>query len=200
MATDLRTPKYGRNAKETFSLAVNLSTFSTYLSFFSFPRWFDTNNNWDLHCMRSATDQSARGLFQLHAVINSPKRYSFIKWETLTWTNLPRLTRLAFLGLTKRRTVHATERRGWVGTVPHTWLHTATTWFGAQRPSGPRTIISIYWFNYKTGHIWKCILRNNIILGCIEVCKTHHSHFLETRINWSITEAFTSTLWRIINR
>lgn len=37
LATDLRKRTYGRNAKERFSLAFNLSTFSTNYRFFSSP-------------------------------------------------------------------------------------------------------------------------------------------------------------------
>ena len=82
-ATDLRLQKYGRNAKESFSLPFNLSTFSTNLSFYIlFPRCFQTDNNWGVHCMRSATNQSTRGLFQLHRVMKSKKQYSDKKRNT----------------------------------------------------------------------------------------------------------------------
>lgn len=115
MARDLRTPKYGRNAKETFSLAVNLSTFSTYLSFFSFPRWFDTNNNWDLHCMRSATDQSARGLFQLHAVIKSPKAILFHKMRNADLDKFSLSYKARFPGALQAQNspCHRTQGLGW---------------------------------------------------------------------------------------
>lgn len=55
------------------------------------------------------------------------KYYILLKGELLTWTNLSRLTRLAFLRLSQRRTVHTTERRGWIGTVSHSRPHAATT-------------------------------------------------------------------------
>lgn len=143
LATDLTARQYDRNAKGRFSLALAL--FLPIL--FSFPEM-----------IRIKQRTKVRDVYG----VKHQRNDTLMKGELLTWTNLSRLTRLAFLRLSLCRTVHTTERRGWIGTVPHSRPHAAATWFGALRPSGPRTIISIDWFYCKRDNIWKYIFMENL--------------------------------------